>query len=135
MRVSTLLAALFVVLIGGPASAQRAQDYFGLCSEPDCKTDQKEFSKWFPKAMRGDYQGQRNIAFYLSGNSVTGTHGAIIANKITACAWRMVIIGSGSPHVDSSDTANVKRDCGKLDDVERIAAQAQATALITKIKR
>lgn len=135
MRVSTLLTVLVVVLIGGPATAQKAQDYFGLCSEPDCQTEQKEFAKWFPKAMRGDYQGQRNVAFYLGGNSVTGVQGAITANKITACAWRMVIIGSGSPKVDSSDTANVKHDCGKLDEVERIAAQSQATTLITKIKR
>jgi hypothetical protein len=45
----------------------------------------------------------------------------------------MVIITSGSSEVWTGDTDNLKIECGKLDEVERQAAAAQATAISTKI--
>lgn len=126
-----------------PAAAQKADDYLGYCSEEDnvrkakydetCDELQKLFKKQFPKAMRGDYASQRNIAYWLGmGNKSP----AIIKNKITACAWRFVIIASGDPEVGPGDVMNLKYDCGQqLDEVERAAAQGQANALILKIKR
>lgn len=136
-------AALVAIscLTGAPAFAQKADDYLGYCSEEDnvrstqkqtCDDVQKEFKKWFQKAMRGDYQAQRNVAFAIGGREFDNKT-AFRPNKITACAWRLVIIASGSPEVWSGDTDNVKIDCGKLDDVERAASQGQSAALITKI--
>lgn len=140
-----LAAALIAVscLTGAPAFAQKAEDYLGYCPDEDnvrkaqyeetCDELQKLFRKQFPKAMRGDYASQRNVAFWLG----MGNKGpAIIQNKITACAWRFVIIASGDPEVGPGDTMNLKHDCGKqLDDVERAAAQGQANALIVEIWR
>ena len=130
------LAAVLVAvscLTGAPAFAQKAADYENHCddAEKDCKASLAQFRKWFPLAMRGDYQGQRNVAFCLS----RGCDGAVFQRPITGCAWRMVIVGSGSPKVDSTDTANLKNECGKLDEVDRQAAAAQATTLMAKIPR
>jgi hypothetical protein len=115
--------------------AEKAQDYLTPCDSAACKADQQEFLKWYPRAVRGDYQGQRNVAFMLGGRSAGQPTGAIAANKITACAWRMVIVTSGSLKVNDGDTFNLKHDCGKLDDVERQAAAAQATLISSRIRR
>jgi hypothetical protein len=129
-----LTSWLFLAFLSTAGVAQTADDYLGHCESESkyCSVDQKEFKKWFPKAMRGDYQGQRNVAFMLSGR---GEAGAVIPNKITGCAWRMLIIASGSPKVDSTDTSNLKLDCGRLGDVEREAAAAQAQTLSKRIGR
>lgn len=140
----TVLVLLAAVIAGTmPAGAQKADDYLGYCSEEDnvrkaqydetCDELQKLFKKQFPKAMRGDYASQRNIAYWLGmGNKSP----AIIKNKITACAWRLVIIASGDPEVGPGDVMNLKYDCGQLlDEVERAAAQGQVNALIAKIGR
>ncbi|UYO38577.1 hypothetical protein KQX62_17915 [Rhodopseudomonas palustris] len=129
----SFLIGLAALLIAAPAAAQKAADYELSCEESDtwCNISLKQFRKWYPLAWRGDYQGQRNIAFCLRD----GCDGAIRTNPITGCAWRMVIVASGSPKVDSSDTLNLKTDCGKLDAVEREAASAQAARMLAKIQR
>lgn len=140
MRVFLILSAL---LIAGPAAAQKAEDYLGSCAgaEPpkqrgfsSCDDVQQQFKKQFPKAMRGDYTSQRNVAFWLGGRE-SEYPAAIIPNQITACAWRFVILASGSPEVDTGDVSNLKYDCDKLDPVGVAAAQAQANALAKKIRR
>ena len=124
-----LLAALAIT----PAAAQQAADYELSCegADRDCKASLTQFRTWFPKAMRGDYQGQRNIAFCLS----TGCDGAVRPRPLTACAWRLVIVSTGSKHVDQGDTANLKNDCGKLDETDRRAAAAQSVALLARMQR
>lgn len=140
-----MLVLLAAVTAGTmPASAQKADDYLGYCSEEDnvrqaphdetCEELQKRFKQQFPKAMRGHYQSQRNVAFWIGGKQ-SDNKAAFRTNNITACAWRIVIIASGDPEVWSGDTDNLKYDCGKLDEVERAAAQAQASALIQKIAK
>lgn len=81
------------------------------------------------KAWQGDYQAQRNVAFCLSD----GCGGMVVQNRSLGCAWRMIIIGSGSPKVDSTDTGNLKVYCGGLDAAERSAAQAQAAAIFRAV--
>lgn len=129
-----LTSGLFLAFLSTAAVAQTADDHLGHCESEKsyCSIDQKEFKKWFPKAMRGDYQGQRNVAFMLSGR---GEAGAVIPNKITGCAWRMIIIASGSPKVDSTDTSNLKLECDRLSEVELEAAAAQAKTLSKRIGR
>jgi hypothetical protein len=139
LRREDFVRAVFIVILlliaVAPARAQNAADYeLGCDGAADtrwCKIQLADFRKWFPLAMRGDYQGQRNVAFCLS----EGCDGAIVKKPITACAWRMVIVGSGSPKVDQGDTANLKNACGRLDETERQAAAAQATTLLAKIPR
>lgn len=130
MRLFLIIAAL---LVAAPAAAQNAADYELGCEASDklCNASRQDFRKWYPLAWRGDYQGQRNVAFCLRD----GCDGAVRTNPITGCAWRMVIVGSGSPKVDTSDTLNLKTDCSRLDAVEREAATAQAARMLAKIPR
>ena len=72
-------------------------------------------------ALSGDYQAQRNLAYTLSTS--------IPFNPILGCAWRIVIVESGSSQVDQSDTGNKAFYCDKLSADELLAAQAQAEKL------
>ncbi len=77
-------------------------------------------------AKAGDYQGQRNVAYWLSG----GYGGAPPLNPVLACAWRLVILESGSTSVDSSDVSNKRLYCDRKLDADGLkAAQAQARTL------
>lgn len=80
------------------------------------------------KAMAGDYQAQRNLAFgYATGDQ------RVQVNSMKGCAWRYVILKSGSPRVDESDVSNFKVYCGKLDPVSAEAADAMAVRLLHEI--
>jgi hypothetical protein len=51
-----------------------------------------------------------------------------------ACAWRIVILGSGHHWVNQSDIDNYQDDCvSSLSDQERGAALAQAELLFKRI--
>jgi hypothetical protein len=79
-------------------------------------------------AYQGDYQAQRNLSYTLS----TG----MPRNLILGCAWRIVIIGSGSPQVDQSDTGNKTHYCDRtLNSDELLAARKQAEKIQSEIKR
>lgn len=85
-----------------------------------------KFEEMKKAALSGDYQAQRNLAYTLS----TG----IPHNAILGCAWRIVIVKSGSPQVDQSDTGNKTFFCEKkLNSDELAAAEAQAKKLRAKI--
>ncbi|MDB5596244.1 MAG: hypothetical protein JWM36_3205 [Hyphomicrobiales bacterium] len=137
MSSSLFLRILFGVgiALALSASAVRAQSpsaHLAMCVGPDeqmCDFSQKQFKAEYPKAYRRDYQAQRNIAFCLS----QGCDRAVITNPILGCAWRMVIVGSGFSMVDTTDTGNLRVECGRLDAVERVAASAQAQVLMKKI--
>lgn len=97
----------------------------------NCNYTKAVWPSEYEKAKRGDYQGQRNVAFCLS----TGCDGAIRQNKILGCAWRFVILESGHLSADSTDTTNLKYYCGpeNVDTAGRAAAEAQARRLIKMI--
>ncbi|MFM8444140.1 MAG: hypothetical protein ACKN9W_12485 [Methylococcus sp.] len=97
----------------------------------DAIASPKEYEALEKKALSGDYQAQRNVAYWLSG----GNNGVPPINEVLACAWRIVILKSGSPSVDSSDVSNKKLYCDKkLDADSREAANAQATKIMQRIK-
>lgn len=86
----------------------------------------EEYQALEKAAKAGDYQAQRNVAYWLSG----GFGGAPPLNPVLACAWRMVILESGSTSVDSSDVSNKQVYCDRKLDADGIkAAQAQARTL------
>lgn len=78
-------------------------------------------------ARSGDYQAQRNIAYTLSTS--------IPNNPILGCAWRMVIVESGAPQVDQSDTANKDFFCGKLSPEDRKAAMKQKEVIQSELSK
>lgn len=81
------------------------------------------------QALAGDYQAQRNLAYYLT----TGAEGHT-QNPVLGCAWRIVILKSG--RADASDEGNKTFDCDrKLGAQQLREAEAQAAALLKKIKK
>jgi hypothetical protein len=92
---------------------------------PDQSSGMSQYEAMEKAALSGDYQAQRNLAYILT----TG----IPHNPILGCAWRIVIVQSGSPQVDQSDTGNKKFACGKLTTDGLAAAEAQAKKLQAKI--
>lgn len=128
-------AALALIALASPAAGQEHKQFLANCASASdrgwCDIQQKEFAKWYPQAMRGNYQGQRNVAFCLHD----GCDGAVQKRPTLACAWRLVIIVSGSLELTDSDTQNLNIACGSLSQAERIAAQSQAERLVLRIKR
>lgn len=82
-------------------------------------------------ALRGDYQAQRNIAFGYGSQPYAGQP----KNPLLACAWRHVILHSGSQRVDQTDVNNFEVTCGSLDVNQRAAAVAQGRALFDRVYR
>jgi hypothetical protein len=96
---------------------------------PACKYALQTFRKDYPKALKKDYQAQRNVAFCLS----TGCDGAVYKNPIQGCAWRMIILGSGKKQVDESDTGSYGIYCKRLDKDAFKAARIRADNLFYQI--
>lgn len=78
------------------------------------------------QAYAGDYQAQRNLSYTLSTTAPR--------NPVLGCAWRIVIVESGSPMVDESDIANKKLYCDeRLSSDSVAAAEAQAKSIAMRI--
>jgi hypothetical protein len=83
------------------------------------------------QALAGDYQAQRNMAYYLT----TGEDG-VKADPVMACGWRIVILKFGHPQADASDTSNKQFDCDrKLTPAELRQAESRAAALMKRIRK
>ncbi|GJD93405.1 hypothetical protein [Methylobacterium iners] len=121
------------LFLSGAAHAQNARDHLTTCAtvanDAACQVSRQQFREQFPKAYRGDYQSQRNVAFCLRN----GCDGSVSNNPTLACAWRMVILLSGSSRVDGTDQGAFKIDCGRLDAAAMETAKAQATVIQAKI--
>lgn len=129
------LFAAAAMLLANSAAAQTADDYIAPSdcpAGPDkvfCDRHRADFKKQYPAALKGDYQSQRNVAFCLS----TGCDGAVNQNRITGCAWRIVIMRSGSLKVDQSDSSNHDRCMERLSPAEILAASAQAETIFQQV--
>lgn len=60
------------------------------------------------KALRGDYQAQRNLAYGYADWPYPGQS----EDPVLACAWYLVVKYSGSPKVGPGDLGNVSVYCG-----------------------
>lgn len=80
------------------------------------------------KAMRRDYQAQRNLAYSYQTASL-----GLPKDFMKACMWRTVIILSGDKQVDRSDASNHDFACNKLTSTERVAAVKQGEKLTEKL--
>lgn len=132
-RRGLFLVAVAVSLVTASAAAQAPGLEFLSClsSARDCEASQAQLKREWRVALKGDYQAQRNVAFCLR----SGCDGAIARNGVFGCAWRMVIVASGSSKVDESDAANAQSDCGALSPIGRVAAEEQAKKLFLTIYR
>ncbi len=93
-----------------------------------CEINRTGFITSYRRAFAGEYSAQRNVAFMLRG-----TTPGVAANHVESCAWRLIIVAQGHAEADSSDTANVRFDCGRLNAQSRSQAQARAQALVNEI--
>jgi hypothetical protein len=117
-----LPAALVATLIS--ACSPKPGDH----ASKDAPSSIDQYDQLEKAAYLGDYQAQRNLAYTLT----TG----IPRNNILGCAWRIVIVQSGSEQVDQSDTGNKRIDCDqKLSPDEVLAAQAQAKTIQARIAK
>lgn len=90
-----------------------------------------DYDKLEADALRGNYQAQRNVSYWLSGGM-----GVPPTNPILGCAWRIVILDSGSLSVNETDASNKTLYCNqRLTPDELYAAQAQADTLKEVIAR
>jgi hypothetical protein len=106
------IAAMLIASIGA-ASAQEALETYRR------------------KAMARDYDAQRYTAVCLRTARCVGSP---LPNAVEACAWRMVILGSGHSEVDASDVANYQHQCQSLIvDEERAIALTKAEELFRDI--
>lgn len=102
--------------------------FAGLLSSPAFAADsQSELTK---KAITGDYQAQRNLA-YSYANPRQGEQ----ADAVRACAWYLTVYQSGSPKVHEGDKGNVAVYCSKLPTTDLKVAQKQAENYQQKIAR
>lgn len=115
LKGAVLATACLLPILTGTAGGQDAADHLQICpggpQAAACTGNRAEFRTEFSKAYRGDYQAQRNIAYCLQD----GCGGGIRRNPILACAWRQVILDSGSNRVDGTDQSNARLACGGLD--------------------
>lgn len=97
------------------------------CDEGDklCPGDVDQARRDWPKALTGDYQAQRNIAFGFS------TGHRVVQSPVQGCAWRIVILAMADAQVDSSDTSNYKFECGRLN-AESLDQACATAVLITR---
>ena len=101
----------------------------GAANPERCKWQVTTFTEDHASALVGDYQAQRNVAYCLK----SGCDGAIRQEPVTACAWRIVILASGSFSVDASDEGNFNVDCGALSSSQQRRALTQAGTLYKAI--
>lgn len=137
------LAAVF--LLAGPTQSraddisddwdQLASACIGVANTAWCETNRdKVMAPQFRKAFAGDYQSQRNVSYCLAEQSACD--GAMTYNRPLGCAWRIVILLSGSARVDATDTGFFDAWCRRALSVdERAVSMAQAGALYQRIYR
>lgn len=88
-----------------------------------------DFKSILKKAITGDYQAQRNIAYGFADYPYKGQD----KNPTFACAWYIVILESGSTKIHQGDIGNVQVCCGKLNQQELYVAKNQARNLYETI--
>ena len=130
-----LVVGLLVAGLGlSPAGASAEEPPKGrscaVSKDPEwCRTNKKQFFAVYPMAFAGDYQAQRNVAFCLQ----TGCDGAVEIFRPEGCAWRAVILLSGSTDVDDSDVVNYETCISDLEQKPRDYVKFRATELFKAI--
>jgi hypothetical protein len=134
---------ILAVVFGSAASASwsfadelpPAETYVrGFCPQSDmmdfCEHTLKSFPEDYRKAIAGDYQGQRNVAFCLQN----GCKGAVEKRAVLACAWRKVILASAHLEIGDTDFMSHRDACSNLGSAEHSVAVNQADAILRIIK-
>ncbi|CAD6876116.1 hypothetical protein [Methylomonas fluvii] len=113
------------ITVAEPVSATPVPEYpYGVD-----QTDQDNFGQVMQLALHGNYQAQRNVAYGFSAQPYHGQQ----KNPVLACTWYLVVLNSGSSHLDLSDSGNAQTVCGKLEPDLLETAKQQATRFAAEI--
>ncbi|MFC4174140.1 hypothetical protein ACFOYU_19150 [Microvirga sp. GCM10011540] len=131
MRLLPILLTILLTCAADAVHAQNIDDHLRTCEGGNdfCESSQQQFKKWFSNAYKKDCQGQRNVSFCLTDCYKR----SVQVNRPLGCAWRLVILASGSPKVDSTDTGFFDSRCRKLSGSEALQMKSQADALFREI--
>jgi hypothetical protein len=103
----------------------------GACYSAACARARVEFEhRSWPRAWRGDYQEQRNVAFCL----MTGCDAAVEVRKAEACAWRSVILAVNAKSADDTDASNLAMACKRLDPAGAELAKEKVAAILEQLE-
>lgn len=99
-----------------------------------CKSNRIDFLINYVDAFYNHIVAQQNVAFDLGGDGGTSMPmSGILINHLQSCAWRLAILSSGGPAVDSSDLVYARGDCSHISPDLRVAAAARAKAIDRQI--
>lgn len=145
-----LQAAALLMGVARPVQAQaerterlrtEAEKYLRSCDDGAadtrgrCEANRQAFTQAYARARAGDYQAQRTVARLLAAaagtDSATTPSSAVVPNRVEACAWRVVMIHG--EQFDARDEAREGRDCERLPESERLAAELRAAELMALI--
>ena len=137
MRTAVLSLAMLVAAAGTAVGSELGSDRWvrsvEQCTDKDprwCAALHKQMTEEWPQALKGDYQAQRNVSYCL----VDGCDGLVERSKLLGCAWRAVILVSGSPKITDSDLTFFDRLCLRgLTPVELEVSKAQAARIFAEV--
>jgi len=99
-----------------------------------CESNRIDFLINYVDAFYNHITAQQNVAFELGGDGGTlMPMPGILINHLQSCAWRLAILSSGGPAVDSSDLVYARGDCNQISPDLRVAAAARAKAIDREI--
>jgi hypothetical protein len=137
-RISTHCLIVLVTLASGAARAEdlaSAEDPPGLlkCSAgplESCQVGRENIRLWYRASLEGDTSAQR----WMAKCYTDGCNGTLQKNRLLACAWRQVIVRTGTlrterkalaSEVNDADLASQARACDGLSSPEAKAAESQ----------
>ncbi|TCR69984.1 hypothetical protein [Bosea sp. BK604] len=131
MRPLGTLAAAVLLIASVRAYGQTAQDFTRACpvSNEACANSKASFEQVFPLAIKGDVKALRQVALCL----VSGCDGAVQAEPIAGCSWRIVVAAAVYPQVDEDDLSLMINDCKILNQTEMQSARNHAATLVQAI--
>ncbi|WP_282007948.1 hypothetical protein [Brevundimonas aveniformis] len=82
----------------------------------------------YDRALAGDYQAQRNVAYHFSRESTDA-----VSRPIQACAWRQVIMATRPADAGYTDESSLRLDCDSLSERDRAEADQVANLIHRRI--
>lgn len=88
------------------------------------------------KALTGDYQTQRNLAYnYSNGWGSQGDVDFFPKSPIHACAWRKVILLTNTDRINNNDYSNESIDCKNVHPTENKEVWSLVFGILQKMSK
>ncbi|MER2268937.1 hypothetical protein [Methylobacterium oxalidis] len=123
---------LLLLLGSSVALAQSPDKHLLICEQADhsCQETQKEFKAFFPRALAGEREAQRNVSSCLTN----GCEDAVQRDRVLGCAWRLMIIKSAASESKNIDEDYFSANCtGSLTDADVAHLESQAGGLFRTV--